>query len=257
MQASGLPDSGVFFPMPPKIMGSRPKILFLAMEPSGSWATSNDDALKQIEFGKRCYWCHLGDFTLQFSIREALTEVLGVTYSNEYYITNMGKCALIVANAKKSQSYRWSNCFSVLKSELEHVYRESYATDPPVVISIGEGPRTYLNKHPLYIDTSSGITEIKVHGSILHYSKNWLRKRIDNYLIDNPSLAMRCNDELSAIRSQLVSFIRTVSGPQVHGTEKVKNELRSDYLLSLYARLSCVYKHMLIRCLKDHSRRIG
>jgi hypothetical protein len=247
MQAAGLSKKAVFFPLIPKVVASKPRIVLLGMEPSGSWATDNKDARRQEEAGKRCFWCHLGDFTLHFSVREALTEVFGRKYSNEYYIANMAKCALIVAVARNSQGLRWNYCSSIVKNELEHVYREYDDSNLPIVISIGNAPRDYLKSHHLHIRNSSAcLIEIKAHNTIPHYSKHWLRNRIDKVLLDNPSLAMRCDSESSVMKKKLAVFIQDVAGPQVFGTEDVRKQMASEVLFSLYAKLSCVYKYSLI-----------
>lgn len=252
MHAAGLSKKTVFFPLIPKVVASKPRIVLLGMEPSGSWATNNEDARSQEEDGKRCFWCHLGDFTLHFSVREALTEVFGRKYSNEYYITNMAKCALIVKEAKNSQGLRWNYCSSIVKSELEHVYREYDGAHLPTVISIGKAPQRYLSKHPLGImHSSSGLITIKVHNTIMHYSKNWLGKNLEKVLLCDPSLATRCNKESSVMKKNLGAFIQDVAGPEVFGTEKVRVEMANDVMLSLYAKLSCVYKYKLIESMLD------
>jgi hypothetical protein len=252
MQASGLSEKDVFFPIIPKVVASKPRIILLGMEPSGSWAMSNEDAQSQEEAGKRCFWCHLGDFTLHFSVRAALTEVFGSKYSNEYYIANMAKCALIVAVARNSQGLRWNYCSSIVKNELEHVYREYDDSHLPTVISIGKAPQLYLRKHPLCImNPLAGLIEIKAHNTIPHYSKHWLRNRIDKVLLDNPSLAMRCDSESSVMKKKLVAFIHDVAGPQVFGTEQVGKEMANDVMLSHYAKLSYVYKYSLIESIRD------
>jgi len=255
-KAARIKAGDLFYPVPPKVLCINPKIIFLAMEPSGAWAKNDIDARNQINNGLRCYWSHLGDFTVHFSARTILDESFGRNHCYDYYITNMAKCALKVKDAKKSQFKRWKNCQNILKYELEYILKERPHIEFPIFISIGNAPRDWFKNNPLIISTDNGIRNIKIKDKILHYSKSKLHINLDKYLLNDPALNDICESELLSTKEKLYKFVINERKKSPIGAEKALQEVEKDKYLTLYSKLAIVYRETLKKHLNETSKKI-
>jgi len=236
-RAAEINTGHLFYPIPPKVFCTNPKIIFFAMEPSSSFAKNNIDARNKINNGFRCYWYHLGDFTLHFSARSILQEIFGEKYYNDYYITNMAKCALEGTKANKSRPKRWKNCQEILKHELEYILKERTHREFPIFISVGNEPKKYLKNNPLFISTNNGIRNIKIIDNILHYSIQFLPINLKK-LLNDQALNNICKSELSIIKEKLYHFVINETRRSPIGTEKALKEIKNDEYLILYSKLA-------------------
>ena len=256
MENSDIKPDDVFFPIPPKVFGINPKIIFFAMEPSSSFALNNEDALNQVSKGVRCFWYHLGDFTLHFSAKTALTEIFGEKFSSDYYITNIAKCALKVEQAKINPNSRRKYCQNILKQELEYIIKNRSKNDYPIFISVGSEPKKWISKNPMAISTKDGNFVLQVKDSVYHYSKGKLHLNLPKLLLKNEWLNEKWKSELSATKEKLYNFVKREIALSPTGTDKALKEANNDYYLAKYSQLAIAYIGIIKRIFDKNDKKI-
>ena len=144
-------DKGYSFEMvylPNKLPPKKVPYIFIGMEPSfGKWAKSEIEAKEKISSGFVNFYSSKEDFILHYSIQKYL--------SNEYYITDVSKIAMLVKNANEIRPLIYPYWQNHLKEEIQ-----LFQCDGGEIFSIGNTPQKVLD----YIFPSRSIRKI------MHYS---------------------------------------------------------------------------------------
>lgn len=247
----------VFIPLPPKVVGTIPRIIVLAMEPSGDWAKNNKEAKKQIKEGKRCFWNHLGNLTLHYSIQEALVCWHDESCRFDYYITNLGKCAMKVKNAETGREERWGACLGNVKKELRHVLslRDNDRVQP-IVFTMGKEPYEWLRRMHRKDESSLRVTLPHKHpvvslfpegGHLLH---NAAIRNFETYWNKLRGRPEDLDKRLVTEKVNLAHFVQGAYTADPTGLEKAIHSINSANsakldIYAIYAKLAMVYHEQL------------
>jgi hypothetical protein len=130
------------------------RYVFVAMEPSRGWASSDDDARAKVKAGFRNFITNrvCGVVLLHHAIREYLG-------TDSYHLTDFSKGAMGTVNADIDREARYDRWYPLLREELALV-----GPDAPI-FALGRDPETHLQRR----GTRSTY--------VLHYSSRWLRHR--------------------------------------------------------------------------------
>jgi hypothetical protein len=247
---AGIGVNDVFIPLPPKVIGTIPRIIVLAMEPSGFGALNNNDAENQIANGKRCFWSHLGNMTLHYSIQEALSLRCGENNRYDYYITNLAKCSMKVKNAQKNRKDNYELCFTNVKKELTYILAHCDSIQP-LVLTMGKEPYNFLqkkygeDKSSLLVALPDRYAKISLQplGFLLHNSPSKLHINIDNYWKKHGK-PEGYEKILKTHEAKLKKFVQAYDNDR-NDLEEAIDAIQKPLKLRRHAELAIVYQQQL------------